>query len=222
MCQTSRVNTSYSTNWSGRVVTSYVNSTDVSGTFVVPTYYSSCTHASAHSTWVGFGGWYSNSAGLIQAGIDTSQSSVNAAYAFYEVWPRQAEVKVSSPSVKAGQRLEVLVGYYGSGDSAFSFYNTSTGASVTYDEYSTSGYVDGRSAEWIDERPSNSGLTYPVDGSFYYYRKSSNVSWSSEKIHDSGIGSLGSTVYMRRPNGTILGTATLGSSTTTDYWKACS
>ena len=175
----------------------------------------------AHSTWVGFGGWYSNSAGLIQAGIDTSQSSVNAVYAFYEVWPRQAEVKVSSPSVSPGQHLEVLVGYYGSGDSAFSFYNTSTGASVTYDEYSTAGYVDGRSAEWIDERPSNSGLTYPVDSKYYYYRKSSNVYWSAEQIHSGNIGSIGSPVYMQRPNGTILGTASLGSSTTTDYWKAC-
>lgn len=221
ICMTNRTNSATSSNWSGRVVTNYTNSTNVSGAIIVPTYTSACAHASAHSTWVGFGGWYSNSPGLIQAGIDTSRSAVNAVFPFYEVYPKEHEVKVSSPATSPGQRLEVLVGYHGNGESSFSFYNTTTGVSVTYSEGSTASYVDGRSAEWIDERPANNSLSYPVDGQYYYYRKSTNVSWSSEKIRGGLIGTIGTNVTMTRPNGVTLGTAALGSSKSTDAWKAC-
>jgi hypothetical protein len=110
MCHTLRHNAN-SPNWSGRVTTQWGNITQVGGTFYVPTYSAVCAHASAHSTWVGFGGWTSSSRGLIQAGIDTSQSSSTGVYPFYEVWPKESEVKVSSPAISSGQRVEVLATY---------------------------------------------------------------------------------------------------------------
>jgi hypothetical protein len=123
--------------------------------------------------------------------------------------PNRANIYPSSSDTSAG------------GESDFSFYNETTGGSDTYSEGSTSKYVDGRSAEWIDERPTNTSLSYPVDGKYYYYRKSTSVAWSAEQIIDGNIGSIGSSVTMERSNNTVLGTASLGSSTSTDTWKAC-
>ena len=60
LCHTLRHNAN-SSNWSGRVTTQWGNITQVGGTFYVPTYSAVCAHASAHSTWVGFGGWNSGS-----------------------------------------------------------------------------------------------------------------------------------------------------------------
>lgn len=222
LCRTLRRNAN-SPNWSGRVTTEWGNITQVGGVFYVPTYSAVCAHASAHSTWVGFGGWSSTSRGLIQAGIDTSQSSATAVYPFYEVWPKESEIQVSSPAISSGQRVELLVTYDTYDLKAyFSFYNATTGVSVLYSESNVSAYVDKSSAEWIDERPQNASLQYPVDGQFYYYRKSTTVPWSDESINGGApVDSSGFAVNMVRPNGTVLGTATIGSSLSTHRWSAC-
>jgi hypothetical protein len=197
---------------------------DVDGTVTVPTFSAVCTHASKHSIWVGIGGSGSTSAGLFQTGIDTSASVANAVYAFFETYPYESEQSLGLP-ISPGDSVYMHASYNPTGGvAAYHLIDNTTGQDQSMAEYAMYPYWDGSTAEWIDERPSNASLQYPVDGEYYYYRKSTATTWIGQTAKHNHAGYYPDDAEsMVRPNGTTLATATITSDThSSDSWVACS
>lgn len=228
-CVTSRYNTALSSPaWNGMLDdnSGLPAFRDVSGYFKIPHFTAVCAHASAHSIWDGMGGWGSNK--IIQAGIDTSQSSVDAVYPWVEVYPRQGEINVKTPAAVPGNTYSVDTSYQASTDRAYwAMSNVTTRQETTWYEANSGAYWDGSHVEWVDERPYNYNLSHPVDGHFYYYRKStSSTAWSNEYINNyaytrNDAYEAGLNLYSSSPAALLGGYAYNGVTGSNDIWHAC-
>jgi hypothetical protein len=211
-----------SPSWAGRLARSF-GFNNVVGTFTVPTFAYACPHLSAHLIFVGIGGWFSDSAGLLQAGIDTSRTDMSV-HPFTEVWPLQGIVDRQYPAISIGNSVTVRT-RYDNGTARWTITNNTTGQYASYSLPDISAYYDSRTAEWIDERPSGVNLQYPVDGDKYYYRKTTGPTyWSGQMGNGYSAGSFRPAgIYMYSDSyATVLATAGLPSSTTSYHpWWHC-
>jgi hypothetical protein len=245
MCRGLSNNNVTSSNWNGVVnagggASGFRKS---SGTFVQPTFAAVCSHASSHSIWTGLGGAgdWEPSIHLLQQGTSVAQSGLNDTYAWWQAISPQHntfEVRFSNLTVATGNTIRPSTSYTpaSSGVQAsatMSVYDVSTGRTATMgpvhgiDGYPIQYYYYGSTSEFIDERPGNSGLKYPVDGQYYYLRK-----FNSNPLHWSQTLTNGSSSYntyrevtdMVRPNGTRLADVRNGlasNSSFNAYWDAC-
>ena len=102
------------------------------------------------SLWVGIGGYYANTNGLVQAGADSYASGAGGS-SRYEFWVEDypnGTVWEASPAVSAGNTLYSDVTYNGSTSSAF-LENITTGHYTTI-PFNTP-YYDGSTAELVFE-----------------------------------------------------------------------
>lgn len=229
ICLRNRTSSVKNSAWSGRLNGPSSGYTSVSGYVSVPTYVAACPQASAHSTWVGIGGIFPPAAGTIksvaQAGFDTSQASLQGVFPFIEVsGALDQEIQVSSPSLTQNQNVYLYthwLGLAGNGrDISFQIGSATYAMSVPTNTYDTT------SAEWIDERPSGTGLSYPpIDGSYWYYRQSSTVYWSNEVANSHYAAYFASSdAYIQYGAHHVLGNASLTSvnpSNSRDYTLFC-
>lgn len=145
-------------NWSG-VLLYNGDFSKVVGEEVEPTYQAVCPTASAHSHWVGFGGYYSRS--LIQAGVDNIGTFTlqGGRYAFYEYLNSSYDSHEThlNLTISEGNRTTYYVTYSG-GTSSFAVVNQTTGVSTSPTSVAgLSAYYDGSTAEYIDEAPTHNG-----------------------------------------------------------------
>jgi len=212
-----------STNWSGRLAGG-TYFTSVAGTVTQPGYtLYNCGDASktAHSTWVGLGGW--NSGSLVQNGIDT-YTGRTVPYAFWEALPDFPTEQYGGVSGLKGEQLHFTTTWNGAprNTATFSWLNVATGSSTSITAGSARDF-DPRHAEWIDERTSGCNA---VDGPFCLFQRSDNqVNWGGERVNGSNpASSTGSvSIEMRRQNGTQLGYSTnVNSTASIAYWTRCS
>lgn len=208
LCVTDKSNGTPSENWSGNELSSVRNSyLAISGRFTEPTFVAGCAHASSHAIWSGIGGDGAD-AGLIQTGTDTG-SDLSSIYAWYEVLSSSPdydtkEVKTGL-SIPSGHDVRASVNYSApsasipTGEATFTVTDITVGTSaiVSVDSvdngaYNISAFVRGGTAEWIDERPTNKSLTYPVDGQYYYLRQPSpaTTTWSSASVNSGTVLSI--------------------------------
>lgn len=212
-----------SSNWSGRLAGG-TYFTSVAGTVTQPGYtLYNCGDANntAHSTWVGLGGW--NSSSLIQNGIDTFTGR-SAPYSFWQTLPDTSTEQYGGVSGLKGDRLHFTTTWNGSpvNNATFSWLNVDTGNSLSITAGSARDF-DPRHADWIDERTSGCNA---VDGPFCLFQRSDNqVNWGGERVNGSNpANSTGSVlIAIKRPNGTQLGYATnVNDTASVAYWSRCS
>lgn len=209
-----------SPSWSGRVDQSSGFS-DVQGDVVIPTFSAGCPHASTDFLWAGIGGLNSN--GVLQAGVTTTQSGVNTFSAVTEVYPKEGTILHSVPVINAGDRIYIRTHYVGP-NVYWTVYNVSSGDSRAFEEDGISSYYYSNSVEWIDERVAKASLSYPVDGTYYYYRKHTPTYWSGESAngHSAGYWNTAGAYMYSNSYHVTLGTAALpDSSTSTHNWQHC-
>jgi hypothetical protein len=252
MCETDRLNGGtdvYNGNWSGldEAPPGGRQWRSASGSIKQTAFVFDCTHKSAHSSWVGVGG--ANTSSLLQAGTDVDFSS-GAPMIFG--WWELINSAHSNPAVKFASNIVPAHTIYmdaeanplnGTVASVFFFlYDETTSmtlASASMSSYmgsSAASYYDGTSADWIEERPANPSLAFPVDGKYYYYSKPAlgNQVWSGMHAVDDSVAQYSAISFpynrdiLQRPNGAILGSinnseTNVGASTNmTDTWRACS
>jgi hypothetical protein len=144
----------YSTNWSGYAVTG-ATVTAVYGSWIVPAVTGSRFATAYSSFWVGIDGF--NSSTVEQIGTDSDvQRGKSVYYAWYEFYPLEAMIEISSFTIKPGNVISASVTY---NSSAFTLYiedvNTTKSFSMT-ESVASLGYTPARSsAEWIAEAPSS-------------------------------------------------------------------
>jgi hypothetical protein len=201
-----------------------------SGVFVQPGFLAVCAHASAHATWSGLGGF--NSSNLMQDGT-ASNGGLTEIYPWYEIYPLEPEQPGDTPVIHVGDHVQATTTWNPANLTAyFNILNVTTASSHTYLQGGSivAPYYSGGTAEYIDERPANSGLQFPVDGDRYYYRKPNTpdaaTHWLSQ--YTDGIASGNASwapdgIYMQRPppSGVVLSTAAVGANWSTHIWKAC-
>jgi hypothetical protein len=246
-CTNGRQNTTYSykENWAGweNVAATDNHYSDTIGQFITPTYVAACPHRSAQSIWTGLGGDLRYSVHILQAGIDSgAQLTDNAAF-----WDAQSDTEYLTE-----QDWENYRALPGDKITARVFYNATRGAATmivkidytdgtTYTHTTTpmstigdlpaSYFYNGRTAEYVNERPiAKSGEPYTVDSNHYtLLRKPEGtvVNWVKGVTNDGAVasGSGLNLVVMQRPNqGNILETGNpirLSGSWTTQ-WERCS
>jgi hypothetical protein len=218
-CETDRQNILTDTDpaMSGRLETSS-GFTDVSGQFTQPTFVSYCLHLSDRSIWNGIGGWFTGTAGLIQAGTDTNGPGIRDVDPWVEVYPLENEIVVPSPAVSAGNVLGVDTSYsatFQGGTASWHFYNHSTGVSITYQHTGVSKYYDGRSAEYFDERATQGGSPLLL-------RKSSNSTvWSYEYVNGQVASHWTTTAVTMLKTSTLMAPAIGTTTGSSETWKDC-
>lgn len=231
-CETSKKNSipsSSTPNWAGGLngpsgANTYA---DNEIKFTEPSFVSVCPHASSYSIWGGLGGY--NSSRLIQDGVDTSSSSLNSTYFFWELlttnhaWP---EVKFSGVSVKPGDAVDVSLSYSYSltGQVYFDVYDTSTGSGTdielnTYQSIDMNDYYNGATSDFITEAPSGGS----APGGLYYLRKPSSgythIPFASS--NGKSLSSYSSTIIVEKSG--LMQTSTFnGTNAWNDTWHACS
>jgi hypothetical protein len=228
LCQTTmRATVVQASNWSGYYATVSSNLyIAAQGDYHQPTAGSTSCTSPQEVSWVGVGGVYSNA--LIQDGTGISTSG--GYYAWYEYLNTSGGgisiTKLPSVTVHAGDRMHSYTVHQTSGVGQTTFYvadnTTSTSQSVIVNL--SSSYYDGRTAEWIDERPLVNGSNSPL-------RNFGTVNWTNTQAQraNSTWYTLGSqpyvevdmmdntfSHYLAFPN-------SLSSNTTfTDNWFRCS
>ena len=143
------------TSWAG-YQTNMASSTTffVSMTWVVPTVTAISTD-SYMSVWPGLGTGTASDE-LVQAGTAYALTpSVSAPYFWYELYPQESEMRVTSLSVAAGDQVDVVANFAASASTAtFSLYNLTKNTYTSLQQKLASGQTfKGNQAEWIVERP---------------------------------------------------------------------
>lgn len=131
----------YNNHWAGYVVPSS-GVYDVSATWVQPSYNEGLDLNPADASfWVGMGGYYADSNGLVQAGADSGANNAGGSTQ-YEFWVEDAPLNThweAKPVIQPGDTLYVDVTYDGSTSQAFlenetaNTYTTVTFNSPDYD-----------------------------------------------------------------------------------------
>ncbi len=141
-----------STNWSGYDITGS-GATFVSGTWTQPTATCSTGENSWSSPWVGIDGDTSNTVEQIGTDSDCTNGSPTY-YAWYEMYPKKL---VQIPmTVNPGDSFTGEVTYSGG---AFTLTLTDNTTAATFSTTISQKRAHLTSAEWIEEGPSNGGLT---------------------------------------------------------------
>lgn len=142
--------TTTSTNWAGYAATGKTFKR-VSGTWVQPAVDCSSGESTSYSaTWVGLGGYSSDSNALEQIGTEADCSNGKASYStWYELVPEAA--KNLTLKVRAGDKVAASVTVTGK-TVRMRLTNLTTGKSVV--KTRTTSNLDLTSAEWIQETPS--------------------------------------------------------------------
>lgn len=124
-----------------------------------PSLSSSVCSSNAESSWTGLGGW--NSGQLAQDGTAAGNALVGIGQhqSWSEVLPTQTGMVAQSVDATPGQQFIAYTGYTGGNNFTFYLDNVYTGYGTTF-TVSAYGY-DGSSADFIMERPLNSGV--PTD-----------------------------------------------------------
>lgn len=240
MCQLLVSNFSSSPNWAG--IANYSSNPSAfkrsSGTFVQPKFEAVCAHASSHSIWSGLGG--DGTPHLMQSGTAPSQSSLNAIAAWWEAISPNFDTyqqNFTGLAISPGQTVRATTTYVpatssAAGQATMSVYNVGTGKNAStgsigsIDGIPISSFYNGATSEFVDERPTASGLKHPVDGHFFYLRKtqSSWTDWTQALSNGAGYHSFAyKRFYMIRSNGNLLEDAYAPSSGNNfdGYWDAC-
>ncbi|MEU9986068.1 hypothetical protein AB0E10_04530 [Streptomyces sp. NPDC048045] len=149
--------TVYSANWGGYMATGHSNYNEVYDDQNIPTYYGNC--GSANTTlaapWIGLGGYRSSK--LIQQGF-ASGSSVGGTLQGASLWYEYLSSQHPNPPVYIGHTTKtghVISQYmtYGSGKAGFHWYDRTAGSGWSPVTVSgLSGYYDGTTADYINER----------------------------------------------------------------------
>jgi hypothetical protein len=160
-----RFNTVNSTNWSGYAAETNLTTpasnvvTFVSGQWVVPTVTGSASKNTYSSVWVGIDGYSSST--VEQTG--TEQDVINGVatyHAWYEIYPKEAEVVITSMTVKPGDTMSASVTYIG--NSQFTMKITDVTRNETFSVTQTEAAAKRSSAEWIVEAPSSFNGVLPL------------------------------------------------------------
>ncbi|MEU7060664.1 G1 family glutamic endopeptidase [Streptomyces sp. NPDC046197] len=154
----SSLRVSYSSNWGGYVATGHSNYNEVYDDQNIPTYSAACgsNRNTMASPWIGLGG-YGGSTKLIQQGFDAGSSDTATTGA--RMWYEYLNASHQNPLVYIGSTKrtgDVISQYmtYGSGKAVFHWYDRTTGSGWSPVTVSgLSGYYDGRTADFITERP---------------------------------------------------------------------
>ncbi len=144
-------------HWSGWIADSTSQQyTTAEINYVEPTLYSSSCSSNAESSWTGLGGWNSNQ--LAQDGTAAGNAVVGVGQhqSWSEVLPTQGGMVAQSVYATPGQQFIAYTGYTGGNNFTFYLDNVYTGYGTTF-TVSAYGY-DGSSADFIMERPLNSGI----------------------------------------------------------------
>ncbi|MFF1281979.1 hypothetical protein ACFVY4_14635 [Streptomyces sp. NPDC058299] len=152
-----RFATTYSSNWGGYTATGHSNYNEVYDDQNIPTYYTSCGPAGSTlaAPWIGLGG--ARSSKLIQQGF-ASGSSVGGTIQGASLWYEYLNAQHQNPPVYIGHTTRtghVISQYmtYGSGRVGFHWYDRTAGAGWSPVNVSgLSGYYDGTTADYINER----------------------------------------------------------------------
>ncbi|MHB1739114.1 MAG: G1 family glutamic endopeptidase [Actinomycetes bacterium] len=150
--------TAYSPNWSGYVVGNGPY-TAVTGTFTVPTIYSSSTSTDT-GAWVGIDG--SGNSSLIQAGIGEPYDASTNTYrvrVWWEILP--APMTIVPMTVSPGDRVTVTIGQLSGTLWGITLTDDTTGRTFTTDRTYTGPLT---SAEWIVEAPTDNGVVSSLGG----------------------------------------------------------
>jgi hypothetical protein len=209
-----------SLNWSGFAASAQGHPSHfggVTGQYSQPAYHGDVCGNGVEFSWTGLGGLYSSS--LIQAG--TALTSAPEYWAWYEYLPNPS-VRVSL-TVKAGDLITDYVAYSG-GTADFWVLNSTRGLYSHTTLTGMSGYYNGSSADFIDERPR-------VGGSYTNLANFEKVNWGEAKVVNNVSGAvepLGSAEHVRLHMWNNAGTHQLAapgllSSGTSfqDNWLAC-
>ncbi|MCL6445729.1 MAG: hypothetical protein K6T83_20145 [Alicyclobacillus sp.] len=219
----------YSSNWSGKVDIndSTKDFSDVHATWVVPSVSGTSSDNAEDVQWIGFGGYYSYSNGLLQCGLDQKQNSSGGFtnQLWLEIWPYETMQYINGAYVNSGDTLYVDMTY---SKGVFNGYleDETTGRVWRFSDSQpyVSIYYDGSTAEWIVERPSYSYGYNPLAdfGSVTFTSAGTNsASYGQHPIED---GTYTVSSEEMTSNGTSSGTplANASSMTTpsqfTDYW----
>lgn len=105
------------------------------------------------AVWNGIGGNWSGSPGLIQAGTESTETTLVASqyYFWWEDYPLNSQVPVTSPSVNGGDTVYVDTHYLGGGSSSFFLEDETTGQATSFTVSTPD--VDTSTADYIVEDP---------------------------------------------------------------------
>ncbi|UXY25132.1 hypothetical protein [Streptomyces sp. HUAS TT20] len=151
--------TAYSSNWGGYVATGHSNYNEVYDDQNIPTYSTSCgpNRTTLAGSWIGLGG-YIHSTKLIQQGFASGSSGTATQGA--SLWFEYLNSAHQNPPVYIGHTTKtghVISQYmtYSSGKVGFHWYDRTAGSGWSPVNVSgLSGYYDGKTADYITERPS--------------------------------------------------------------------
>jgi len=229
MCETRRRNIfENSSNWAGALNTGSGFTTE-SVAWTQPGFQESCPSASAYSIWSGIGGW--NNSALMQAGTDTSKSSLNGAYAFWELISPQhsnPEVRFIGSSVHSGDSIFAGTVYQPNNHPASAYffvfdattgdyYNTTV---ASYGGVPVTAFWNGAYAEAISESPLGGG---PLPGGFYNLRKPTSPITFKSALSNGAVPSRFAWEGLNegRKGRTIQTTNFSGGQSFTNTWNSC-
>lgn len=204
---------SYSSNWSGAVLTSPPSGstfTSVSAEFTVPSPKAVGGKAGAASAWVGIDGdTYQNA--ILQTGVDFNVDASGAVSydAWYEWYPNPA-TDFSGISFKAGDNVAISVVASSTTAGVATIHNLSNGQSVSTNMTapSSSAALGGQNAEWILEDFESGGSLV----SFCNFGTVTFTDASAGLASGSSVGTDGATIMDIRQNNQVLTSASTPSS----------
>ncbi len=220
--------TSNSYNWSGYVATGGKNAfAHVQGDFVQPSINATCKNNAYESTWIGLGG-NAGSSSLVQTG--TAMNTKNGGrhyYAWYEYLSAShpnPEIVLTKVTIRPGDKIHCYCSFNRTSNkfNAYVANNTNGTSQSVIVNISASEYYDGRSAEFINERPT---LTNGVSSWYAPLTKYSTTKWTNCRVFPTegawtDLGSLSTTKVTMVYNGHTLALPSgLSGRTFTSTWK---
>jgi len=206
--ETNNTEVSYSTNWSGAVISSSTGTfTEAYGTFTVPTPSagSGSSRSYSASAWVGIDGDTCSSA-ILQSGVDFTYKSGAVSFdSWYEWYPDNA-YDFTSFAVSAGDSIKVSIVTSSAKAGTVTLDNLTTGktASKTLSAPSTSATLCQKDAEWIvEDYESGSSLVSLADFGTVTF---TGCSTNGEGLNDASV------IDMRQ-SGSVLTAVTIESNT---------
>jgi hypothetical protein len=212
-----RFGSSVNGKWSGMAVSASSNTwTGISAWVTQPTFNSAGCSSSSEVSWVGIGGWgYPQ---LIQDGTYMEQGPKY--WAFYEYFSSTYSSPVytlGSVTVHPGDVMYSYV-YYDSSTSQVEFYvqDETNGTNQTYWLSGASSYYNGKTIEFIDEKPWTSLSDFNMIPWSNTMEEQTNGTWYD-------LGNQNPTTIIMEKNNTVeaMPTGMTSSTTFRDYWYAC-